>query len=84
MYIFSNANIQNFGHKYTDITIMAESNLHFRVVQNKLTPELPKYLDIVKTELEYGWQIDVPRPDGTFTQTYYVVPLIILRRLARG
>lgn len=63
---------------------MAESNLHFRVVQNKLTPELPKYLDIVKTELEYGWQIDVPRPDGTFTQTYYVVPLIILRRLARG
>ena len=43
---------------------MIESNLHFRVLQNKLTAELPKYLDIAKTELDYGWPIDIPQPDG--------------------
>jgi len=66
IYIYSNVNIQNFGHKYTDITALAESNIHFRVVQNKLTPELPKYLDIARTELEFGWPMDVPQPDGNF------------------
>ena len=43
---------------------MTESNLHFRVIQNKLIAELPKYLDIAKTELEYAWPIDVPNPEG--------------------
>lgn len=43
---------------------MIESNLHFRVLQNKLTAELPKYLDIAKTELDYGWPQDIPQPDG--------------------
>lgn len=82
-YIDSNVKKQNFGHKYTDITVLAESNLHFRVVQNKLTPELPKYLDIAKTELEYGWPTDVPQPDGNFP--LHVVldsGLMILSRLA--
>lgn len=53
---------------------MVESNLHFRVLQNKLTAELPKYLDIAKTELDYGWAQDIPQPDGSssrFTMTRY-------------
>ncbi|KAI2637164.1 cytochrome P450 [Hypomontagnella submonticulosa] len=50
----------NLGHKWTHTTIMTESNLHFRVIQNKLTAELPKYLDIAKEELDYGWNIEVP------------------------
>jgi hypothetical protein len=44
--------------------LMIESNLHFRVLQNKLTAELPKFLDIAKTEMEYGWPIDIPQPEG--------------------
>jgi hypothetical protein len=43
---------------------MTESNLHFRVVQNKLTPELPKYLDIIKKELDEIWSDDIPDPEG--------------------
>ncbi|KAI1213723.1 cytochrome P450 [Annulohypoxylon truncatum] len=54
------AQVDNLGHKWTHTTIMTESNLHFRVIQNKLIPELPKYLDIAKEELDYAWEIEIP------------------------
>lgn len=44
---------------------MTESNLHFRVIQNKLIAELPKYLDLAKLELDYAWKLDVPHNPGT-------------------
>lgn len=57
-------NGQNLVDRWTWTSLMSESNLHIRVLQNKLTGELPKYLDIAKTELEYGWDLDIPQPDG--------------------
>ena len=41
---------------------MTESNLHFRVVQNKLTPDLPKYLEGIKQELDEIWADEFPSP----------------------
>lgn len=43
---------------------MLESDLHVRVLNSKLNPELAKYLDIARSELDYGWEIDVPQPLG--------------------
>lgn len=43
---------------------MMESSLHFRAIQNKLTPELFKYLNLARSELDHGWQLDVPQPEG--------------------
>lgn len=43
---------------------MMESNLHFKVVMNKLTPDLWKYMDLAKAEVDYGFPIDVPQPKG--------------------
>ncbi|KAI1337309.1 cytochrome P450 [Xylariaceae sp. FL0016] len=57
------AQVDNLGHKWTYTTVMTESNLHFRVIQNKLIAELPKYLELARTELDYGWDIDVPHPE---------------------
>lgn len=65
--------VQNLVHRWTYTTLMIESNLHFRVLQNKLTAELPKFLDIAKTELEYGWPVDIPQPDGTHSFLCYQV-----------
>ncbi|KAF2198781.1 putative cytochrome P450 [Delitschia confertaspora ATCC 74209] len=59
----SGVKAQNLVNKYTYTTLMIESNLHFRVLQNKLTPNLTTYLDIAKEELEYGWPIDVAQPE---------------------
>ncbi|KAF2191565.1 cytochrome P450 [Zopfia rhizophila CBS 207.26] len=58
------AQVRNLVDKWTYTTLMIESNLHIRVLQNKLTAELTKYLDIAKTELEYGWPLDIPQPEG--------------------
>lgn len=48
------------------MAFLMESSLHFRVVQNKLTPELYKYVDMAKAELDYAWPLDVPQPDGKY------------------
>jgi len=44
---------------------MVESDLHFRILKDRLITEAHKYLDLAKTELEYGWHIDIPQPSGT-------------------
>ena len=46
---------------------MFDSELVFRVLNNKLTPELNKYVDLAKTELDYAWDLDLPKPKGKFT-----------------
>lgn len=59
----SNVNLgQNLGHKWTFLTHVTESNLHFRVVSNKLTPDLPKYLESIRKELDEVWTDEIPRP----------------------
>ncbi|KAF2967351.1 hypothetical protein GQX73_g6208 [Xylaria multiplex] len=55
------AQIQNIGHKWTQSTVLTESHLHFRAVQTKLGAELPKFLDIVKGELDYAWELHMPK-----------------------
>ena len=45
---------------------MYHSELIFRVLNNKLTPELNKYVDLARSELEYAWDIDLPKPEGRF------------------
>ncbi|TGO61973.1 hypothetical protein BCON_0023g00310 [Botryotinia convoluta] len=53
--------VKNLLGKYTGTLVMLESNLHVRVLQNKLTPNLSDYLTRAKAELEFGWKMDVPR-----------------------
>ncbi|TRX92243.1 hypothetical protein FHL15_006858 [Xylaria flabelliformis] len=60
----SKAQVQNIGHKWTGTDFMAESHLHFRALQNKLSAELPKYLDVAKAELDHVWGIEVPSPQA--------------------
>ena len=43
---------------------MMNSDLHVHVLNAKLNPELSKYVEIAHTELDYGWDIDVPKPDS--------------------
>jgi hypothetical protein len=44
---------------------MLESNLHIRVLQNQLTPNLNLYLERAFRELEFGLQEDFPEVQGT-------------------
>lgn len=40
---------------------MMDSDLHVKVLNGKLNPNLPKYMQIAESELEYGWGIDIPK-----------------------
>ncbi|KAI1359870.1 cytochrome P450 [Xylaria arbuscula] len=59
--ILDQAQVQNIGHKWTDTTVVTESRLHFRTVQNTLATELSKYLDLAKEELDDTWGFYVPK-----------------------
>ncbi|KAI0161016.1 cytochrome P450 [Hypoxylon sp. FL1284] len=58
------AQVGNLVPNWTRTQIMIDTNLHVRVLNQKLTPELSKYVDLAKKELDFGWQSDVPRADG--------------------
>lgn len=47
---------------------MMDSDLHVNVLNAKLNPELPKYIDIAGRELNYAWDIDVPKPKSKPTR----------------
>ncbi|KAI0195209.1 cytochrome P450 [Xylaria flabelliformis] len=55
--------VKNMAHKYTKTSFLMDSDLHFRVLQNKLTPELPKYLDMVKKEISNACATTLPQTD---------------------
>ncbi|KAI1127654.1 cytochrome P450 [Nemania abortiva] len=57
------AQVNNLVPRWTWTQVMMDSDLHVNVLNAKLNPELPKYIDIAGRELEYAWNIDVPRPD---------------------
>nr|UOW59931.1 SonI [Paraconiothyrium archidendri] len=55
--------VANLVPKWTFTEFMYHSELIFRVLNNKLTPELNKYVDLAKSELEYAWDLDLPKPE---------------------
>jgi hypothetical protein len=50
--------------QWTYSELLMQSNVHFRVLLQKVNPSLSKYLDIAHAELDYGWPIDMPQPEG--------------------
>lgn len=49
---------------------MMESDLHVKVLNSKLNPDLKKYVDVARSELEYAWHMDIPQPEGKFCILY--------------
>lgn len=63
----TNSAWKNLVPKWTFTEFMYHSELIYRVLNNKLTPELNKYVDLARSELEYAWDIDLPKPKGRFS-----------------
>ena len=57
-------NSQNILGKYTYSQVMVESNLHTRVLQNQLIPNLGFYIDGAAVELNHSLENDVPLAEG--------------------
>ncbi|KAF2198556.1 cytochrome P450 monooxygenase [Delitschia confertaspora ATCC 74209] len=56
--------VNNLVGKYTYASIMLESNLHTRVLQSQLTPNLGVYISKATVELEHSLKNDVPSSEG--------------------
>lgn len=48
------------------MNIILNSNLHFRVIQSKLTPHLGSLTEGMEEELEYAVKRDFPTCDGMY------------------
>jgi hypothetical protein len=46
------------------MNIILDSNLHFRVIQTKLTPHLASLTDGMQEEIEFALKNDFPSCDG--------------------
>ncbi|KAI0436660.1 cytochrome P450 [Xylaria telfairii] len=78
------AQVNNLVPKWTWTQVMMDSDLHVNVLNAKLNPELPKYIDIAGRELNYAWNIDVPRPKNwTEVDIQQSMRMLVARMSAR-
>lgn len=62
---FAHLSEKNLNPKWMSIDFLLHSNLHIDVLKKKMQPELYKYVDMAKEEMEYAWKLEIPQPDGT-------------------
>jgi hypothetical protein len=55
--------------RWTYSELLVRSSVHFRVLLREVTPSLSKYLDIAHDELQYGWQLDMPKHTSQYIQS---------------
>jgi ent-kaurene oxidase len=70
----TSAHSHNLLGKHTNMDIIMKSNLHFRMIQSKLTPALASLAAPIQDELNYAVQRELPDCKGSFydkqTQMY--------------
>lgn len=59
--------------------VILKSNLHFRVIQNKLTPQLSHLTEPMQEELQYGMEHDFPKCDSKLVQAGFYLETYICR-----
>lgn len=55
---------QNLVSKYSESHLLLESDLHTRVLQKKITPNLPSFVPAMKAELDYAASRVIPECKG--------------------
>lgn len=56
--------LKNLLGKYSSTLILLESDLHSRILQQKLTPNLASFIPVIKTELDFALSVEVPACQG--------------------
>jgi hypothetical protein len=55
---------QNLAGKYSTTDIFLEGDLHTRVLQTKLTPNISQFINVIQDELDSAISLEVPQSDG--------------------
>jgi len=56
--------MQNVLGRFNNIDTLNNSDLHVRVLRNYVTANMGQVMLNAQDELNYCWQVDVPRCDG--------------------
>ena len=64
------AHAHNLIGSHTNINIILRNNLHFRILQLKLTPNLSSLTEPMKDELEYAVREKIPNYSDKTLQPY--------------
>ncbi|KAL8647240.1 MAG: hypothetical protein Q9210_005672, partial [Variospora velana] len=67
--------------RYSGIDIMLGSDLNFHAVQNKLTPRIGAFTEVVKEELDFAMEKDFPKCSGQWVEADFNT--IILKIVSR-
>ncbi|KAI0482757.1 cytochrome P450 [Xylariaceae sp. FL0804] len=78
------AQVGNLVPEWTGMDFLKHSDLHVKVLKNKLIPELYKYTDLAQVELAYGWHLDVPQSDE-WTEVFieHILRMLVARMTAK-
>ncbi|KAI1454028.1 cytochrome P450 monooxygenase [Annulohypoxylon moriforme] len=79
------AHIKNLLGHYSTTLILLESDLHTQVLQQKLTPNLAGTIPVVKDELDFSLETEVPKCSSEWNevQIYEILLRIVARISAR-
>ncbi|KAI0389232.1 cytochrome P450 monooxygenase [Xylariaceae sp. FL0594] len=74
--------IKNLLGRYSTTLILLESDLHTQVLQQKLTPNLSNTIPVVKDELDFALEVEVPKCDDWLNVQIYEILLRIVARIS--
>lgn len=85
------AQVRNLHGHYTTLDALITSNLHIRVIQQRLTPNLAASVPIMEKELKYALDVEMPKCDGKSTSSPQhctgddlLTSVCVFRRLGRS
>ncbi|TVY14663.1 Ent-kaurene oxidase P450 [Lachnellula arida] len=79
------AHAHNLLGQYTGMDLILRSNLHFRMIQTKLTPHLGRMTGPMQDELDYAIRQDFPEAkEWTSFEPYHVILRCVARISARA
>ncbi|MCJ1396653.1 hypothetical protein MMC18_009545 [Xylographa bjoerkii] len=80
----TSADAHNLLWPYTDIGVILRSNLHFRVIQTKLTPNLGSLTEPMQEELDHALVQEFPGcKDWVIIEPYHLILKLVARISAR-
>ncbi|RHZ63614.1 cytochrome P450 [Aspergillus thermomutatus] len=80
------AHIKNLLGKYSTTLILLESDLHTRMLQTKLTPNLGSFIEVIESELKFAMEKEIPADlddDWQNVNVFHIVLRIVARISAR-
>ncbi|KAI9926545.1 hypothetical protein ASPWEDRAFT_119143 [Aspergillus wentii DTO 134E9] len=79
------AHIKNLLGKYSTTLILLESDLHTRMLQTKLTPNLGSFVGVIESELTFAMDKEIPKDLDVWKNVslYHIVLRIVSRISAR-